>query len=197
MPLAVGRRMLPPFPPHVVALYRASYRDSVALMRMKHSHHNAPRYKSPVGLSSHEHQSRRAAIAISPLSSSLRLHTEPMDTHSLCPRTPWSSHRSVLPCVAPHLTGLRAPTAAPPLLRRRRSPVTSPASPSTSIIPRWAQWLGCAICLSAPVPHHRWRARLSFQGPICKGLWAWGHNNEVLKSSRDPYANRFNPLSVL
>jgi hypothetical protein len=62
-----------------------------------------------------------------------RLSTEPTNPSRTSTRSHGSYPCRTLLSLAPILTGIRASAAAPPLLRRRRSPVTSPADPPLPI----------------------------------------------------------------
>jgi hypothetical protein len=71
-----------------------------------------------------------AAAAGPPQSSSpLRRSSAPGDLLSIFPRPHGSSRCSTLLSITPFLTAVRAPAAAPPLHRHRRSPATSPVNP--------------------------------------------------------------------
>jgi hypothetical protein len=96
-----------------------------------------------------------AAAEQPPTSPTLRLLPGPTNLS-------WTSTRSQrsYPChtlfsPAPILTEARAPAAAPPLLHRRRSPVTLPAEPSVPIEHGYAELQPGAACCPSPAPHCR------------------------------------------
>jgi hypothetical protein len=68
-----------------------------------------------------------------PSSSAPRAIPEPTSRLSTTARSQWSCPRHTLTNSAPVLAGFRAPAAAPPLVRRRRSPAMSPIEPPPPI----------------------------------------------------------------
>jgi hypothetical protein len=113
-----------------------------------------------------------AAARPPPTSSPLRQSSEPRHLPSVFPRPHGSSRSGTLLSIALSLTTARAPAAAPPLHRRRRSPATSPAEPPPSFDHGWAQSQFPIACLPAHAPPCRRRARYRHrvQGGRAKGL---------------------------
>jgi hypothetical protein len=74
-----------------------------------------------------------AAAGLPPSSSPILRSSAPGDLPSAFPRPHGGSRCSTLLSIAPSLTVVRAPAAAPPLRRHRRSPATFPAEPPPPI----------------------------------------------------------------
>jgi hypothetical protein len=128
-PLARQPPHVAALPTHVVALYRAPYRDSVALTRTKHRHHHAPGYKSHVGPLSRKHRNDHATIGDTSVSPIIWLFSQLPKASDPSPRPPGSSPtpsfrtpRSKV-CQRRHSRGRRRsapphpPTGVPPTLQ--------------------------------------------------------------------------------